>query len=1055
MSNFNGYFIDKGAKELVAKFLSAPDLYSSKKISSMTSHIVEEEPQPASYYIENKLTAVWTVQVDYTIGDDPKVLSSTFEVPKEIDGTFIIEGSYRIATNRLEPDWNCRIKMSGRGEHEIQFDYARRYDINKKILKLKIDENGNYLMRAVDVPYDKIDEYPKREVLRLSPEQGKKFAIKLDLDYTPEFITTQLINECIAYGDDKLKDLIIDKTIQSVPVGFMNYMLHGGARGSNLTNARRAIANYYRKEGKIQEELNPISTLAFRFFKGTPEAKAGDANLQVPPGVNAINLESIGQKIVIPKTIAYNASMADLIDIADTPINQNTNVQNSLTVSTHISDTEGVLFDVMDKDFNKITIKYIDYLDHKVCSSEYVDYTTKTLKPNAEGQVEVKHRMRRKMVPVEEVELIDLHPDYRLSEVSRRIPFINFTDSVRISMGTSMIKQSIPLVNAERPLVDTGRTEELHNNTLNDKFDYDEGKVSKIDEDNVYIKLPSGEEVRTPRRTAMQSMNDVAVYTEPKVKVGQKVKKGDIITGPVGLSDDTYKPGLNTLVLFSAHFGLINEDALVVSESYAERMKHYSIIDVVYKVKTNHCIKWLPPIGTRVKSLDPIASMYVVTRLDEVNKALQEKLGGLFGEPGQNLTEFTQELVYKVPNNIDEAWVSDVIVQKQEKPIISKSVKKPDYTFSHESDKVIEEYMKEKNRKIIYDKFPEYIASDTLDPMDMDPYDYKTTYIIRVRLIKKTILMVGSKVTNRYGGKGVISTVVPDELMPIMVEKNGKQHRVEVVMNPYSTINRKIAGVLLEQSLGNIIHRIYDLVEEYKGTATGRKKIMPMINKYYPGRYDKLSVEEFIKLHESKPIEEVYYINVGCFSDFTPAKVQEWMDELGVSSQYDILMPETELADLDELKENLDPDEYEAIVKSMKGKMRKVEKPLQCGWMTLEELYHIPSYSNKVTSSMYYQGIDPKVDEPAMGRGRYREAGQKIGEMELTVLLSRNAKSFIEASRGDTVKEDNQTFLNQLLGMGLTVVDQESGYRQGGSSVKADIEARKNKFRLKAAGKTK
>ena len=1055
MSNFNGYFRDKGAKDLVANYLNAPDIYSSKKISSMTFHIVEEDPQPASYYIENKLTAVWTVQVDYTIGDDPKVLSSTFEVPKEIDGTFIIEGSYRIATNKLEPDWNCRIKMSGRGEHEIQFDYARRYDINKKILKLKRDEEGNYLMRAVEVPYDKIDDYPKREMLRLSPEQGKKFAIKLDLDYTPEFITTKLINECIDYGDDKLKDLIIDKTIESVPVGFMNYMLHGGARGSNLTNARRAIANYYRKEGKIQEELNPISTLAFRFFKGTPEAKAGEANLQVPPGVNAINLESIGQKIVIPKTIAYNASMADLIDFADTPINQNTNVQNSLTVSTHISDTDGVLFDVYDKDFNKITIKYIDYLDHKVCASAYVDYNTKTLKPNAEGQVEVKHRMRRKMVDVEEVELIDLHPDYRLSEVSRRIPFINFTDSVRISMGTSMLKQSIPLANAQRPLVDTGRAEELHTNTLNDRFDYDEGKVTKIDEDNVYIKLTSGEEVKTPRRTAIQSINDVDVFSEPKVKVGQIVKKGDIITGPVGLSDSTYKPGLNTLVLFSAHFGLINEDALVVSESYAERMKHYSIVDLVYKIKTNQCIKWLPPIGLRVKYIDPITSVYSVTRLDEVNKALTEKLGGLFGEPGQNLTEFTQELVYKVPNNIDEAWVSDVIVQKQEKPIIPKSVKKPDYTFSHESDKVIEEYMNEKNRKIIYDKFQEYIASDTLDPVDMDPYDFKTTYIVRIRLIKKTTLMVGSKVTNRYGGKGVISTVVPDELMPIMVEKNGRQHRVEVVMNPYSTINRKIAGVLLEQSLGNIIHKIYDLVEEYKGTASGRKKIMPMIKKYYPGRYDNLSVEEFIKLHESNPIEEVYYINVGCFSDFTPARVQEWMDELGVDSQYDILMPESELADLEELKANLDPDEYEEIVKGMKGKMRKVEKPLQCGWMTLEELYHIPSYSNKVTTSMYYQGVDPNRDEPAMGRGRYRETGQKIEEMSLSVLLSRNAKSYIEAARGDRAKEDNQTFLNQLLGMGLTVVDQESGYRQGGSSVKAEIEARKNKFRLKALGKTK
>lgn len=1061
MSNFNEYFRNRGAKELVSKFLRNPDIYSTKKkITSLTYSIVDEPPQPASYYIENGETASFKVKIDYTMDGSDEIYNSIFEIPMEIDGAFIIEGAYRIATNRLDSNWDCRIMISGRGDHKIQFDYLRQYDIEKKILRLKVDEEGNYLLRANDIPYDKIDSLldgPKKEVLKLTEFQSKKLAIKLDLDYYPEYINTEIINKCLEYGDDRLKDLIIDKEVQSVAVGFMNFMFHSPkGTGQNFSRAQRAIATYFMRQGKLQEELNPITTLAFRFFKGTQEAKKGDTNLQVPPGINAINLSSISSKIVIPDTVAYNSSMADLIDLADTPINQNTNKQNSLTVSAHITDSDGVLFDVYDKDYNKITIRYIDYLDKKVCASEYVDYAAKTFKPNEKGEVEVKYRMERRMVPVEEVELIDLPADYRLSEVSRRIPFINFTDSVRISMGTSMLKQAIPLPNAQRPLVDTGRNEELHNNILNDKFEYPEGKVTKIDEDNVYIKLKSGEEVRTPRRTAIQSMNDVAVYTMPKVKVGQKVKKGDIITGAVGLEEDTYKAGLNTLVLFSAHFGLVNEDALVVSESYAERMKHYSIIDVAYKVRADMALNWVAPIGTKVKSGDEIISCLKTTRLDEVNRALTEKLGigNLFGEGGEELIEYTEKVGQKVPNNIDEAWVSDVMFQKMEKPSISRSltIKRPDYTFSHESDKIISDYEASKNRKVIYDKFPEYIAADTLDPVNMDPSEFKTTYLVRVRLIKKTKLMVGSKVTNRYGGKGVISVVVPDDKMPIMVEKNGAQHRVEVIMNPYSTINRKIAGVLLEQSLGNCIHRIYDLVEEYKTTAAGKKKIMPMIKKYYPGRYDSLDVDEFLKLHESKPIEEVYYLNVGCFSDFTPDKVQAWMDELGVESQYDILMPEDELADLEELKANLDPEEYEAALRNMKGKMRKVAKPLQCGWMTLEELYHIPSYSNKVTSSLFYQagGINnPKLDQPTLGRGQYRETGQVIGEMELSVLLSRNAKSYINAARGDRAKEDNQNFLNSLLGMGLTVVDQDSGYRLGGSSIKTDMEALKNKFRLK------
>lgn len=122
--------------------------------------------------------------------------------------------------------------------------------------------------------------------------------------------------------------------------------------------------------------------------------------------------------------------------------NQNVNLQNSLTVSTHLVDGDGetcsgVLFDVLDKDFNVITIDYYDYLNSKVCASEYVDYHTNTLKPNENGEVEVKYRMRRKMVKVEDIDLIDRHPDYRLSSTTRRIPLVNYTDSVRISMGTS------------------------------------------------------------------------------------------------------------------------------------------------------------------------------------------------------------------------------------------------------------------------------------------------------------------------------------------------------------------------------------------------------------------------------------------------------------------------------------------------------------------------------------------------------------------------------------------------------------------------------------------
>ena len=130
-------------------------------------------------------------------------------------------------------------------------------------------------------------------------------------------------------------------------------------------------------------------------------------------------------------------------------------------------------------------------------------------------------------------------------------------------------------------MVDTGNVEELKDNVLNEKFTKDEGVVKEITEDSVIIELPDKDTVEVPRRTAIQSVNDVDVFIEPKVKVGQKVKKGDVITGAVNLEADTYKAGLNALVLFHAIFGYVNEDALVVSESFAKKMCSYSIIDLM------------------------------------------------------------------------------------------------------------------------------------------------------------------------------------------------------------------------------------------------------------------------------------------------------------------------------------------------------------------------------------------------------------------------------------------------------------------------------------------
>lgn len=68
--------------------------------------------------------------------------------------------------------------------------------------------------------------------------------------------------------------------------------------------------------------------------------------------------------------------------------------------------------------------------------------------------------------------------------------------------------------------------------------------------------------------------------------------------------------------------------------------------------------------------------------------------------------------------------------------------------------------------------------------------------------------------------------------------------------------------------------------------------------------------------------------------------------------------------------------------------------------------------------------------------------------MELSALLAKNNKSFIEHTRKGRAQEENQLFLNNLLALGMTVTS-DTGYNIGGSSLKSEIDRLKNKFKLK------
>lgn len=73
--------------------------------------------------------------------------------------------------------------------------------------------------------------------------------------------------------------------------------------------------------------------------------------------------------------------------------------------------------------------------------------------------------------------------------------------------------------------------------------------------------------------------------------------------------------------------------------------------------------------------------------------------------------------------------------------------------------------------------------------------------VIHFTVMEESVPMVGDKITNRYGGKGVISRIIPDELMPVL---EGSNTRVEVILNSSTCTNRLNDGQLKELELNFI-----------------------------------------------------------------------------------------------------------------------------------------------------------------------------------------------------------------------------------------------------------
>jgi len=191
-------------------------------------------------------------------------------------------------------------------------------------------------------------------------------------------------------------------------------------------------------------------------------------------------------------------------------------------------------------------------------------------------KVKVRYQADYPITPREEVDLIDIAPNQIASIAASLIPFLEHDDANRALMGSNMMRQAVPLLNAEAPIVGTG----IESNVAIDSrvliTAEGEGVVEYVDANKITVRYKRSEietlisfeeDVKDYFLTKFKRTNqNTSVNLRPIVRKGDKVTKGQVLCEGYGTMNGELALGRNLMVAFMPWKGYNFEDAIVISE---------------------------------------------------------------------------------------------------------------------------------------------------------------------------------------------------------------------------------------------------------------------------------------------------------------------------------------------------------------------------------------------------------------------------------------------------------------------------------------------------------
>lgn len=381
-----------------------------------------------------------------------------------------------------------------------------------------------------------------------------------------------------------------------------------------------------------------------------------------------------------------------------------------------------------------------------------------------------------------------------------QIPFVSSDDGNRAQYGASQSRQVVPITHSESPLIGTGMEAYLPNYS-SEKFSKRspcDGVVTYIDNRVIIIKDPLTNKSYSvdisPSSLQTGSGKYNALTHTVMVEVGAKVRKNQhLVTNQ--FIKPVYSSGCNILACFKPQNGYTYDDGIVVSESFAKKYTslHYQTIDVY----VNHA--------------------------DEIVEFPLYK----YNRDG-NMKYATNNTIVKIKQLSFGGFTENEVVAPTDCEVCDVQIFPANNSFDGLIKEIENKLYSRTNQALKSSGLKTIMNSNDLIA-NTGKYQFRkdqlTRTLVRIKLVEYHHIGLGDKLSNRHGNKGVITRVLPDNMMPRLPDGR----HVEICLNPLGVISRMNIGQLLEIHVGNIL----DTAKHWLIKESDINKCVDMLSKLY------------------------------------------------------------------------------------------------------------------------------------------------------------------------------------------------------------------------------